>query len=94
MFRTESFYEQVKAFECQIIRTALANAEGNQALAARRLGLAPTTLSSQLRRLGIDAKAYKLFTKGSEVVSWATFSTGRRGEQESSRNDGSFANLK
>jgi Bacterial regulatory protein, Fis family len=63
MFRTESFYEQVKAFECQIIRTALANAEGNQALAARRLGLAPTTLSSQLRRLGIDAKAYKLFTR-------------------------------
>jgi Bacterial regulatory protein, Fis family len=32
---------------------------GNQAQAARMLGLAPTTLSSQLRRLGIQAKTFK-----------------------------------
>ena len=53
------YYRKVEAFERELIREALQEAYGNQAQAARLLGLAPTTLSSQLRRLGIQVRGFK-----------------------------------
>jgi hypothetical protein len=53
------YYRKVEAFERKVISEALHEARGNQAQAARLLGLAPTTLSSQLRRLGIQARDFK-----------------------------------
>ncbi len=52
---------QAKLRECeiQLIRDALQRARGNQARAARILGIPPSTLASQLRRLGITADEYK-----------------------------------
>jgi len=59
MRKTGDFYRAVKDYEKQLISQALLQSHGNQAKAARILGLTPTTLSSQLRRLGIDARAFK-----------------------------------
>ena len=61
MLTTEkpSYYDRLRQFETELICEALRQARGNQAQAARMLGLAPTTLSSQLRRLGIQAKTFK-----------------------------------
>ena len=53
------YYARVEAFEREIIREALQATHGNQAQAARLLGLAPTTLSSQLRRLGIQVLDFR-----------------------------------
>ena len=53
------YYTKVEAFERKLISAALQEAHGNQAQAARQLGLAPTTLSSQLRRLGIQLRDFK-----------------------------------
>jgi transcriptional regulator with GAF, ATPase, and Fis domain len=54
-----TYYAKLRQFETELINEALRRARGNQAQAARMLGLAPTTLSSQLRRLGIQAKTFK-----------------------------------
>jgi hypothetical protein len=59
MRKIGDFYRAVKDYEKQLISQALMQSHGNQAKAARILGLTPTTLSSQLRRLGIDARAFK-----------------------------------
>jgi hypothetical protein len=56
---TPTYYAKLRQFETELINEALRRARGNQAQAARMLGLAPTTLSSQLRRLGIQAKNFK-----------------------------------
>lgn len=64
------YYEKVEAFEREIIREALHETQGNQAQAARLLGLAPTTLSSQLRRLGIQVRDLK---RSSPSESFETF---------------------
>jgi IS30 family transposase len=53
------YYRKVESFEREIISQALQETGGNQAQAARLLGLAPTTLSSQLRRLGIQVRDFK-----------------------------------
>ena len=53
------YYRKVESFEREIISQALQETRGNQAQAARLLGLAPTTLSSQLRRLGIQVHDFK-----------------------------------
>jgi len=53
------YFREVEDFERKIISEALQEACGNQARAAKLLGLAPTTLSSQLRRLGIQARNFK-----------------------------------
>jgi len=53
------YYRKVEAFERRLISEALQEARGNQAQAARLLGLAPTTLSSQLQRLGIQVRDFK-----------------------------------
>jgi IS30 family transposase len=53
------YYARVQAFEREIITEALQTTHGNQAQAARLLGLAPTTLSSQLRRLGIQVQDFR-----------------------------------
>ena len=64
------YYRKVEAFERGLISEALQEAHGNQAQAARQLGLAPTTLSSQLRRLGIQVRDFK---RGSPSQSFETF---------------------
>ena len=53
------YYDKVKEFESDLITEALTRSRGNQAQAARMLGLAPTTLASQLRRLGIQVRDFK-----------------------------------
>lgn len=65
MLSTErpSYYDRLRQFETELISEALRQARGNQAQAARMLGLAPTTLSSQLRRLGIQATTFKCATR-------------------------------
>ena len=50
---------KLREYEVRLIREALQRARGNQARAARILGLPPTTLASQLRRLGIEAREFK-----------------------------------
>ena len=64
------YYRKVEAFERRLISEALQEAHGNQAQAARQLGLAPTTLSSQLRRLGIQVRDFR---RGSPLESFETF---------------------
>ena len=64
------YYTNVEAFERKLISEALQEARGNQAQAARRLGLAPTTLSSQLRRLGIQRRDFR---RSSPSESFETF---------------------
>ena len=64
------YYRKVEAFERRLISEALQEAHGNQAQAARQLGLAPTTLSSQLRRLGIQVREFK---RSSTSESFETF---------------------
>ena len=53
------FQAKLREYEARLIREALQRAQGNQAQAARILGLPPTTLSSQLRRLGIEPGEFK-----------------------------------
>lgn len=64
------YYRKVEAFEREVITEALHKARGNQAQAARQLGLAPTTLASQLRRLGIQVRDFK---RSSPEESFETF---------------------
>jgi transcriptional regulator with GAF, ATPase, and Fis domain len=59
MLNNRKFYDAIKDYEKKLISEALIQSRGNQARAARMLGLTPTTLSSQLRRLGIDARVFK-----------------------------------
>ena len=54
------FQAKLREYEARLIREALQRARGNQAQAARILGLPPTTLASQLRRLGIEPGEFKL----------------------------------
>ena len=67
---TFDYYGKVETFEREIISEALRKAQGNQAQAARMLGLAPTTLSSQLRRLGIQVRDFK---RRGPLTSFETF---------------------
>ena len=53
------FQAKLREYEARLIREALQRARGNQAWAARILGLPPTTLASQLRRLGIQPGEFK-----------------------------------
>lgn len=46
-------HEAVKRFEIEIIRTALEKASGNQAKAARMLGVKHTTLNAKVKRYQI-----------------------------------------
>ena len=50
---------KLREYEVRLIREALQRSGGNQAQAARILGLPPTTLASQLRRLGIEPREFK-----------------------------------
>ena len=54
-----NFFDVVEEYERKLIGEALAQANGNQARAARMLGLKPTTLNSQIQRLGIDVRVYR-----------------------------------
>ncbi|MFN8007833.1 MAG: helix-turn-helix domain-containing protein [Terriglobia bacterium] len=59
---TKNFFTQVQEYERKLIGEALFLARGNQAKAARLLGLRPTTLNSQIQRLGIDPRSFKMPT--------------------------------
>jgi transcriptional regulator with GAF, ATPase, and Fis domain len=73
---TKNFFSQVQEFEKKLIGEALLLARGNQAKAARLLGLRPTTLNSQIQRLGIDTRSFKcpnrpaLFEEFGRAISW------------------------
>jgi Bacterial regulatory protein, Fis family len=64
------YYDKVKEFESELITEALTRSRGIQAQAARMLGLAPPTLSSQLRRLGIQVRDFK---RREPLTSFETF---------------------
>jgi transcriptional regulator with GAF, ATPase, and Fis domain len=70
MVNTINFYNAVEDYERRLICEALMQTNGNQARAARMLGLTPTTLSSQLRRLGIDPRVFK---RGVPTIPFETF---------------------
>jgi transcriptional regulator with GAF, ATPase, and Fis domain len=59
MREKRTFSEQVREYETRLICEALAHTQGHQAKAARVLGLPPTTLASQLKRLGIDPGRFR-----------------------------------
>jgi DNA-binding protein Fis len=48
------FYGEVKRFETALIKLALGEAEGNQARAAKLLGLRATTLNSKIKLYNIE----------------------------------------
>ena len=49
------FYEEVKRFEIALIKRALKHTQGNQARAARLLGLNQPTLHGKIKQYGIHA---------------------------------------
>ena len=49
-----NFYDEVERFETHLIRMALAETGGNQAKAARLLGIKATTLNSKIKLFKID----------------------------------------
>ena len=49
-----NFYDEVQRFETHLIRMALAETGGNQAKAARLLGIKATTLNSKIKLFKID----------------------------------------
>jgi transcriptional regulator with GAF, ATPase, and Fis domain len=57
--QSRNFFEIVEDYERKLIGEALAECNGNQAKAARLLGLKPTTLNSQIQRLRIDVSHYR-----------------------------------
>ena len=48
------FYDEVQKFETHLIRMALAETGGNQAKAAKLLGIKATTLNSKIKLFGIE----------------------------------------
>ena len=50
------FYEEVQRFETHLIKMALTETGGNQARAARLLGIKPTTLNSKIKLFNIQAE--------------------------------------
>ncbi len=49
-----SFYDEVQRFETHLIKMALSETAGNQAKAARLLGIKATTLNSKIKLFKID----------------------------------------
>jgi transcriptional regulator with GAF, ATPase, and Fis domain len=49
-----SFYDEVQRFETHLIKMALAETGGNQARAAKLLGIKPTTLNSKIKLFNIE----------------------------------------
>jgi transcriptional regulator with GAF, ATPase, and Fis domain len=49
-----NFYDEVQRFETHLIKMALAETGGNQAKAARLLGIKATTLNSKIKLFKID----------------------------------------
>jgi transcriptional regulator with GAF, ATPase, and Fis domain len=52
-----NFYDEVQRFETHLIKMALTETAGNQARAARLLGIKATTLNSKIKLFNIDAHA-------------------------------------
>ena len=55
----KNFFDAVADYERRLIGEALAQSDGNQARAARTLGLKPSTLNSRIQRLGINVNPYR-----------------------------------
>lgn len=53
------FYEEVRRFEVGLIERALRAARGQQARAARFLGLKKTTLNAKVKLYGIECRALR-----------------------------------
>lgn len=68
--QSRNFFDVVEEYERKLISDALTECNGNQARAARLLGLKPTTLNSQIQRLGINVN---LFRQPPPNVSYETF---------------------
>lgn len=51
----ERYAEAVRSFKAALVASALADAEGNRAQAARRLGLHRSNLARMIRELGVDS---------------------------------------
>jgi transcriptional regulator with GAF, ATPase, and Fis domain len=49
-----NFYDEVQRFETHLIKMALSKTGGNQAKAARLLGIKPTTLNSKIKLFKIE----------------------------------------
>jgi transcriptional regulator with GAF, ATPase, and Fis domain len=49
-----NFYDEVQRFETHLIKMALSETGGNQAKAARLLGIKPTTLNSKIKLFSIE----------------------------------------
>jgi transcriptional regulator with GAF, ATPase, and Fis domain len=56
-------HDEVRKFECDLIRAALVRTAGNQSRAARLLGVKHTTLNAKIKRYGI-----LLLSSGSEEI--------------------------
>ena len=65
-----NYFERIREFESRLVCEALARTQGHQRRAAQLLGLPPTTLSSLLQRLGINARSFK---ERRERISLQTF---------------------
>ena len=55
--RRQSLKEMVRAYERELIESALAASAGNQRRAAASLGLLPTTLHEKMKRLGLISRS-------------------------------------
>jgi DNA-binding NtrC family response regulator len=65
-----NYFERIREYESRLVCEALTRTQGHQRRAAQLLGLSPTTLSSLLQRLGIDARSFK---ERRERISLQTF---------------------
>jgi DNA-binding NtrC family response regulator len=64
-----SLDEQVKRFETTLIRAALDKARGNQARAARMLGVKHTTLNAKIKRYRIQVAGHEFdFRRGEQEI--------------------------
>jgi DNA-binding NtrC family response regulator len=54
--RGVNFYDEVRRFEIELIRRALAQTNGHQSRAARLLGMNATTLNSKIKTYNIDPR--------------------------------------
>src|SRR4030095_3625969 len=80
--QSRNFFEVVEDYERKLIGDALAECNGNQARAARLLGLKPTTLNSQIQRLGIDVNLYRQTPPHVSYETFEKFVLGRAGRSE------------
>lgn len=57
---------EIRAYETELIRTALIRSHGNQRSAAKALHIRPTTLNAKIKRFGIEI--FEVVDKGPHVM--------------------------